>query len=293
MDWETVTMNDKINKYLEIGLVLGAEIATKIVGAIALWIVGRLLIRALLRLLDRTTKFRRIDETLARYLHSVASVLLNILLIITVLGVFGVQTFTFAGILAAAGVAIGIAWSGLLANLAAGVFMIVLRPFRAGDVVTIAGVTGIVHSIGLFVTSIDTFDNERTFLGNNKIFGEVIKNHTENPVARLNITVQLPHGIDVHKVIGVLQEKLATAPHVVSNPAPFIEMAGTTLTGPVLIAHPYVDSSKYPLALTAAQLIVYDEIKKLGHPVPAQTLVLRDEGARLAALKAPSASDLS
>lgn len=285
-------MDETVNRYVDIGLLLGADIGSKILGAIALWIVGRLVIRTVLRLLDRTTKFRKIDETLARYLHSVASVLLNILLVITVLGVFGVQTFTFAGILAAAGVAIGMAWSGLLANLAAGIFMIVLHPFRVGDVVTVAGVTGIVHSIGLFVTSIDTFDNERTFLGNNKIFGEIIKNHSENPVARLNITVQLPHGADVHKVIEVLKEKLASAPHVVASPAPFIEMTGMTLAGPVLVAHPYIESAKYPLALAAAHLVVYDEVSKLGYPAPAQAVVLREDGARLAALQGPGAGDL-
>ncbi|MDC0678774.1 mechanosensitive ion channel family protein [Sorangium atrum] len=286
-------MNETLKRYVDVGLLIGAEIGTKIVGAIALWIVGRLVIRGILRLLDRTTKFRNIDETLARYLHSVASVLLNILLIITVLGVFGVQTFTFAGILAATGVAIGMAWSGLLANLAAGVFMIVLRPFKAGDVVTVAGVTGIVHSIGLFVTSVDTFDNERTFLGNNKIFGEIIKNHSDNPVARLNINVQLPHGADVHKVIAVLKEKLTNAPHAASNPAPFVEMVGMTLSGPLLVAHPYVESAKYPLALAAAHLVVYDEVAKLGYPTPAQAVVLREDGARLAAVNGHDARGLS
>lgn len=278
-------MNEVVTRYVDIGLALSIDLGTKILGAIALWIVGRFLIRAVLRLLNRATKLRKIDETLARYLHSVASVLLNILLVITVLGVFGVQTFTFAGILAAAGIAIGMAWSGLLANLAAGVFMIVLRPFRAGDVVTVAGVSGIVHSIGLFVTSIDTFDNDRTFIGNNKIFGEIIKNHTENPIARLNIAVQLPHGADVNKVIEVLKEKLLSSSHVVSDPPPFIEMVGMTFAGPTLIAHPYVDSKNYPWALAAAQLTVYDEVAKLGYPTPAQTVVLREDGARLAVVK--------
>lgn len=284
-------MNETVSKYVDIGLLLGAEIGTKIIGAVAVWIGGRLVIRALLRLLGRTTKLRRIDETLARYLHSVASVVLNMLLVITVLGVFGVQTFTFAGILAAAGIAIGMAWSGLLANLAAGVFMIVLRPFKVGDVVTVCGVSGIVHSIGLFVTSIDTFDNERNFFGNNKIFGEVIKNHSENPVARLNITVQLPHCADVHKVMAILKEALSSAPHAVSNPAPFIELTGMTLAGPVLVAHPYIDSTKYPLALAAAHLVVYDEITKLGYPAPAQAVVLREDGARLAVVKGHDARE--
>jgi small conductance mechanosensitive channel len=281
------TVNRYVGRYVDIALQLCIEIGSKVFGAVLLWVVGRLVIRALLRVLDRTTRLRRIDDTLARYLHSVASVLLNILLIITVLGVFGVQTFTFAGILAAAGVAIGLAWSGLLANLAAGVFMIVLRPFRVGDVVTVSGVTGIVHSIGLFVTSVDTFSNDRTFLGNNKIFGEIIKNHTENPVARLDINVQLPHGADVHKVIEVLREKLPQAEHAVSDPAPFIEMTGVNASGPLLIAHSYADSKKYPWALTAANLLVYDEVRKLGFATPAQEVVLRGDRA----LPAPGKSD--
>ncbi|MRG93411.1 mechanosensitive ion channel family protein [Polyangium spumosum] len=279
-------MNDIVKKYTEIGLQLGLDIGTKILGAIVLWIVGRVLIRGVLRLLDQATKVRKIDDTLARYLHSVASVLLNILLIVTVLGVFGVQTFTFAGILAAAGVAIGLAWSGLLANLAAGVFMIMLRPFKAGDVVTICGTMGIVHSIGLFVTAIDTFANERVFIGNNKIFTEIITNHTENPVARLDIKVQLPHGADVHKVIKILEEKLPKADHAVSDPPPFIEMTGVSAAGPTLVAHSYVDSRKYPWALTAANLAVYAEIGKLGYPIPAQEVVLRGELGRLATAKA-------
>ncbi|WP_272428146.1 mechanosensitive ion channel family protein [Polyangium jinanense] len=278
-------MNEMIKKYVDIGIQLVVDVGVKIVGAIVLWIVGRVVIRTVLRLLDRTAKIRKIDETLSRYLNSVASVLLNILLIITVLGVFGVQTFTFAGILAAAGVAIGLAWSGLLANLAAGVFMIVLRPFKAGDVVTICGVMGIVHSIGLFVTAIDTFGNERVFMGNNKIFGEIITNHSENPIARLDVKIQLPHGADVHKVIAILEEKLPKADHAVSDPAPFIELTGVNLAGPTLVAHSYVDSKKYPWALNAANLVVYDEISKLGYPIPAQEVVLRGDRARLAAGK--------
>jgi small conductance mechanosensitive channel len=286
-------MNETVNKYLEIALQVGIDIGLKLIGAIALWILGRVLIRSLLRLVDRTTKGRNVDETLARYLRSVASVLLNILLVITVLGVFGVQTFTFAGILAAAGVAIGLAWSGLLANLAAGVFMIVLRPFKAGDVVTICGTTGIVHSIGLFVTAIDTFSNERTFFGNNKVFGEVIKNHTENPIARLDINVQLPHGVDVHKVMETLKDKLLEAPLVVKDPPPFMEMAGMTLHGPLVIAHPYVESVKFPFARAAANLVVYDEVTKLGVPIPAQAVVLRGDGARPSSIKGDELRELS
>jgi hypothetical protein len=96
---------------------------------------------------------------------------LNIVLVVAILGYFGVETTSFVAILAAAGIAIGMAWGGLLANFAAGAFMIVLRPFKVGDFVTAAGITGTVKEIGLFVTALNTPDNVLTLVGNNKIFG--------------------------------------------------------------------------------------------------------------------------
>lgn len=274
-------MNETLQRYLDIGVQLGVDVGSKILGAMALWIVGRFLIRGVLKVLDRTTKIRKLDETLARYLHSVASVLLNILLVITVLGVFGVQTFTFAGILAAAGVAIGVAWSGLLANLAAGVFMIVLRPFKAGDAVTVGGVTGIVHSIGLFVTAIDTFDNVRTYIGNNKIFGETIQNYSANPTRRVDLLVQLSAGADVQKAIAMLREKLPTIPHVMKEPAPVVEINDFNLAGPVLAVRPTANGANYLDVLFATNKMIHEEMGKLGFPAPAQPVLVRGDGARI------------
>ena len=117
-------------KTIESLIPLVLDIGGKLLGAIALWIVGRLIIGAVRRLIRRTSEARHVDATLIRYLDSVVGVLLQILLIIAVLGVFGIQTTTFAGLLAAAGVAIGMAWSGLLANFAAGVFLILFSPFK-------------------------------------------------------------------------------------------------------------------------------------------------------------------
>ena len=93
------------------------------------------------------------------------------MLVIAILGFFGVQTTSLAALIAAAGIAIGMAWSGLLANFAAGVFLVILQPFKVGDFVTAGGIMGTVHEVGLFVTYIDTLDNVRHIVGNGKIFG--------------------------------------------------------------------------------------------------------------------------
>src|SRR5262245_30670215 len=110
------------------------------------------------------------------YMVNIVTVMLNIALVLGILGYFGVETTTFAALFAAAGVAIGMAWSGLLGHFAAGAFLIVLRPFKTGDFVTIAGVTGTVREIGLFATAIDTPDNVHTVIGNNKVLSDTIVN---------------------------------------------------------------------------------------------------------------------
>src|SRR5262245_41156253 len=109
---------------------------------------------------------------LRSYARSTLSVVLKVALIVGILGWFGVETTTFAALIAAAGVAVGMAWSGLLSNFAAGVFLVVLRPFKVGDYVTIGGVEGTVREIGLFVTKLDTPDNVAHIIGNNKVFSE-------------------------------------------------------------------------------------------------------------------------
>jgi small conductance mechanosensitive channel len=157
------------------------ELGLKILGAVALWVGGRWLIGLARKLLSGALTRNQIDVTVSRYIEGSVAFLLNIALIVSILGFFGVETTTFAALLAAGGVAIGLAWGGLLANFAAGVFLMLLRPFRVGDAVTVAGVSGTVYEIGLFGTSINTADNVLTIVGNNKIFNETIQNFSANP----------------------------------------------------------------------------------------------------------------
>ena len=138
----------------------------KVLEAIALWIVGRWLIGFSIRLIDRAMTHQKIDPTLVRYFNNTVAAVLNIVLVVAILGFFGIETTSFAALVAAAGVAIGMAWSGLLSNFDAGVFLIILEPFRVGDFVVAGGVMGTVVEVGLFVTSINTLDNIRNIVGN-------------------------------------------------------------------------------------------------------------------------------
>ena len=165
----------------------GAEFGIKLLTAIAAWVVGRWLISLAVRLMGKVfVRGNKIDATLSQYLQSIASVLLNIVLILAILDIFGVKTTSFAALLAGAGLAIGAAWSGMLGNFAAGVFMQVLRPYKVGDFISAGGVVGTVKELGLFATTVITPDNVVTVVGNGKVFGDNIQNYSALPVRRVD-----------------------------------------------------------------------------------------------------------
>jgi small conductance mechanosensitive channel len=206
----------------------------KAVGALVLWFLGRTVINGFRRVLNLALQRRQLDATLIRYIESLFSGSLTMLLLLGILGMMGVETTSFAALLAAAGIAIGTAWSGLLSNFAAGVFLLVLRPFRVGDEISAAGVTGVVQEIGLFATTLDTSANLRISVGNNRLFGDNIINFTHHPHRKLVINLPLLHGGDVRLQMRALLEMVSTQPGVLQQPAPAIQVAEFTALGPVL-----------------------------------------------------------
>src|SRR5262245_14139855 len=146
-----------IHNAVQTAIPLLTALALKVVGAIILFFIGRKLINLARRLVVRSLKYP-FDQTVAYYIGTAVFVILNV----AILGFFGIETTSFAALLAGVGIAIGAAWSGLLANLAAGVFLLILRPFKVGDFISAGGILGTVDEIGLFVTTITTLDNVRT-----------------------------------------------------------------------------------------------------------------------------------
>ncbi len=153
------------------------DVGLKAIGALLLYLVGRWLINWVIQLVQTSLEKQKVDPTLLRYVGTVISVLANVALVVAILGYFGVETTTFAALLAGAGIAIGTAWGGLLTNFAAGAFLVILRPYKVGDYVTAGDVTGTVRAIGLFVTTLDTPDNVQTHVGNGKILSGTIQNY--------------------------------------------------------------------------------------------------------------------
>jgi small conductance mechanosensitive channel len=222
-----------------------AGVGLEILGALALYIVGRWLISMVVRTVQRLMHRQQIDPTVLRFAANTLSVALHFTLVVAILGYFGVQTTTFAALIAAAGLAVGTAWAGLLSNFAAGAFLLVLRPFKVGDFISAGGVTGVVHEIGLFVTSFDTPDNVKTFVGNSKIFSDTIQNFSVNPHRRVDLTAQIAGAADPRLAITRLKDRIAAIPNVVKDPAVDVTILSFTPFGPVLAVRPYCPNDHY------------------------------------------------
>jgi len=247
----------------------------KLLGAMLLWFVGGWLIKTGVGLLSRLLKRQSIDPSLSKYLTNFLGVILQIVLIVAILGYFGIETTSFAALLAAGGIAIGAAWSGLLAHFAAGAFLVIFRPFNVGDFISAGGITGTVQEIGLFVTSIDTPDNVRTIVANNTIFSGNIQNFTVNPFRRVELVAQLGHGTDPSDAIVLLQQVVSGIANVESNPAPEIDILEFNLAGPVLSVRPYCHNDHYWQVYFDTNNAISKAFGKAGYPAPEKHLAIR------------------
>ena len=276
------------NEVLKTAVASLTHVGLMVVGAIILLMIGRWLISFAVHLITRSLERQRVDPTLLRYVGNIVSVILNVALVVAILGYFGVETTTFAALLAAAGVAIGMAWSGLLANFAAGAFLIVLRPFKAGDFITAGGITGNVKEIGLFVTTINTLDNVFTIIGNNKIFSDNIQNFSTNPYRRVDLVAQLNHAVDHKTAIQLLKERLAKIPNVVPSPPPDVEILEFNLAGPVLAVRPYCHTDHYWQVYFDTNRAIRESFGDAQFPVPERHFALRSsDGAAKAETHLP------
>src|SRR5262245_4173492 len=263
-----------IHNAVQTAIPLLTALALKVVGAIILFVIGRKLINLARRLVVRSLK-SPFDQTVAYYIGTVVFVILNVALIIAILGFFGIETTSFAALLAGVGLAIGAAWSGLLANLAAGIFLLILRPFKVGDFISGGGVLGTVNDIGLFVTSVTTLDNVRTYVGNNKLFADNIQNFSANPYRRVDLLAQLDHRVDHAQASRLLKQRLAAIPNVLSDPPVEVEILTFTPMGPVLAVRPYCSNAHYWQVYFDANRAIRETFGEAGFPAPEQHFAVR------------------
>lgn len=254
----------------------------KLLGAVAIWIIGGFIIRLIAGLAASAMARHKVEPTLSRYVESTLKVVLRVVLVIAILSVVGVETTSFAALLAAAGIAIGAAWAGLLANFAAGVFLVLLRPFKVGDFITVAGVSGTVREIGLFATAIDQPDNVRTIVGNNKIFGDNIVNYDSNAYRRVDLGAQLAHGVDPHQAMALIRARVPQVKNVLAVPPPDVEILEFNAVGTKLVVRPYCANADYWQVYFDVNEAMLELGNQNGWPVPAPRQVVLQAGTRAA-----------
>ena len=270
MDLNT-TSQTAINVLTQAGL--------KVLGAVVIWFVGRWLIKFAQSLIARVLNQQHLDATIVNYIRTSVGVALNIVLVVALLGFFGVETTSFAALLAALGIAIGAAWSGLMSNFAAGLFLIVLRPFKVGDFVTAAGVTGTVEAIGIFGTMINTMDHVLTTVGNAKVMGDTIQNFTSNQYRRVDLTAQLSSTVNPLEAMRLLAPRIGAIPNVLATPAPDLEILQFTEAGPQLAVRPYCSNENYWQVYFDTNRTIYETFSAAGYPAPEHHHVVRSVAA--------------
>lgn len=183
-------------------------------------------------IVGKAVRKANVEETLARFLSNITRYIVLIAGGVAILGTLGIETASFAAVLAAVGFAIGMAMSGMLGNIAAGVMLLLFRPFKVGDVVEAGGIRGKIFEIGLFTTVFDTPDNRRIIVPNNAIFGDNIENVSFHDTRRVTVAVGTDYGADIDKAREVLMEAAKNTPSILEDPAPVVylkELGGSSI----------------------------------------------------------------
>ncbi|MDF1521569.1 MAG: mechanosensitive ion channel [Trueperaceae bacterium] len=203
------------------------DLGLNVVAAIAILVVGWVVAGWVERLVRSATQRNdKLDATLVSVFARVARWAVIVFTLIAVLDRFGVQTTSLVALLGAAGLAVGLALQGALSNVAAGVMILGLRPFRIGDAVDIGGTVGAVEDVGLFVTKMRTFEGVPVFMPNGRIWGNEIKNFSRAERRRIDLTVGVGYGDDLDRALAALTAVVAAEPRILAEPEPLVKVNG-------------------------------------------------------------------
>lgn len=221
------------------------EYGPKIIGAILIYIIGSWIIKKLIGVLRKVMMKKDYDEALQKFLLNLVSWALKIFLIIMVISKLGVETTSFAAVIAAAGLAIGLALQGSLANFAGGVLLIIFKPFKIGDLIEAQGVTGVVKEIEIFTTKLTTPDNKLAIIPNGAMGNGNIVNYTAEGKIRVDTMVGIGYDEDMKKAKEVLLEVLTSNPLVLKDPAPSVNVANLGDSSVDLAVRPFCKPEHY------------------------------------------------
>ena len=221
-------------------------IGMEVLIALAILIIGLWVAKKVKNLIIKAgQKSPQLDDTLFKFFGSLVRYVIMAFVFIAVLNRFGVETTSIVAMMGAASLAVGLALQGAMSNMAAGVMLMIFRPYKTGDFVEVAGKFGNVEEIELFTTILQTFDHQQIIIPNGKIWGEQIINHSHHPVRGVDMKFNIAYEDDVDTARGVIQKVLAAHPHVKADPAPFIEVESLSERSVEILVRPFTDGEHY------------------------------------------------
>jgi small conductance mechanosensitive channel len=211
-----------MEKYIELTQVYITEYGLKLIGAIIILVIGLWITKRITNLVNKLLVKRNVDATLVRFFTALVRIALIAFVVIAAISKVGVETTSFIAILGAAGLAIGFALQGSLANLASGVMLIIFRPINVGDYIEGGGLEGIVEEIGIFVTTLITLDNKVVFIPNSKMTSDNIVNYSGKDIRRVDLVFGVAYKENIDKVRTAISEALSNNPKILKDPKPDI-----------------------------------------------------------------------
>lgn len=250
------------------GLDMMMTLGSRILLAIVIFFVGKWIVNQLNKLFGKMLEKKGVEVSLASFLKSLVKIVLNFVLIITIIGVLGIETSSFVALFASAGVAIGMALSGTLQNFAGGVMILLFKPFKVGDFVEAQGIIGTVKEIQIFCTIFNTLDNKTVIVPNGGLSTGIVTNYSKEENRRVDWIFSVAYGDDYDKAKSVIEELLAADKRVLKDPEPFIALNALNCSSVDLVVRAWVKSPDYWGVFFDMNEQVYKTFSKHGLNIP-------------------------
>jgi len=260
--------NGEMDQLIQQAITMGMEAGKSLLLAVVIAVVGRYAIKFINKLVARMLERRNVEPTVQSFLKSFINILLVTLLIITVIGTLGVNTTSLAALLASAGLAVGMALSGNMQNLAGGLILLFFKPYKVGDFIEAQGVSGTVNAIQIFHTILTTPDNKVLFIPNGPLSSGTVTNYSRNEIRRVDFTISVEYGTEIEKVKQVTIDLLQSDERILQEPAPFIAVSALAESSVNFTVRVWVNVADYWNVFFGTNERIYTEFNKQGIKFP-------------------------
>jgi len=233
------------NQILDFMKTQGVDLAINVAIAIAIFYVGKLVVGLIVRGMRKVMRRQEVDQTLETFVCNVVRIILMAVVIIAAIGQIGIQTTSFIAIFGAAGLAVGLALQGSLSNFAAGVLIVLFRPYKVGDFVEAAGIAGVVEQVQILTTILKTGDNKQIIVPNGQIMDSIITNYSANDKRRVDMVVGVSYDDDLDKVRSTIEELVAADERILAEPACTIAVSALADSSVNFVVRPWVNTADY------------------------------------------------